>query len=189
MDIIADFRARGKCDAIDAHEIGHAIQIRLRIRAQFVVHRDQHVLAAEQIEPGLEMRRVTIAAAEPGPRFQNLVERSVRPREVDDQLVRGKGVIDGIAQRRDDAAIRNVRLDAIGRERMEKVRADFGDFAIAGGVAKMMRVPIDALVVIGVEELRLLDAVGQIDAALEHAMQPGGAGAAGTSADDLRQPA
>ena len=93
------------------------------------------------------MRRVTIAAAEPGPRFENFVERSVRPREVDDQLVRGKGVIDGIAQGRDDAAIRNVRLDAFGRERMEKVRADFRDFAIAGGVAKMMRVPIDALVV------------------------------------------
>ena len=53
--IIADFRARGKCDALDAHEIGHAIQVRLRLRAQFIVHRDQHVLAAEQVEPGLEM--------------------------------------------------------------------------------------------------------------------------------------
>ncbi len=76
-----------------------------------------------------------------------------------------------------------------GRERMEKVRADFGDFAIAGRVAKMMRVPVDALVVERVEELRLLDAVGQIDAAFEHAMQPGGAGAAGTSADNFGQPA
>ena len=47
MDIIADFRTRGKRDALDAHEIGHAIQVRLRLRAQFVIHRDQHILAAE----------------------------------------------------------------------------------------------------------------------------------------------
>src|SRR5271166_7163495 len=135
------------------------------------------------------MSCVTIAAAEIGAGFQDLVERATRPREMNDQLVGGIRMIDGIAQRSDDAAIRNVGLYPIGRQRMEKVRTDFGDFPRAGRVAKVMRVPIDAAVIEGVEELRLLDAVGQIDVALEHAMQPRGAGAAGTSADNFWQPA
>ncbi len=187
MDIVTDFGTRRKCDAIDADEIGHAVQIRLRLRAQFIVHRDEHVLAAEQIEPRLEMRRVTIATAEIGARLQHLVERTARPREMKNQLVRRERMIDGIAQRGDDAAIRNVSLDAAGRERMKKIRTDLRDFASASRVAKMIRVPVDALVVERVEELSLLHTVGQIDAALEHAMQPGGAGAAGAGADDLWQ--
>ena len=135
------------------------------------------------------MRCVAIAAAEIGARFQDLVEGALRPREMQHELVRGKRMIDRIAQRRDDAAIRNVSLDARGRIRMEKVRTNFSDLPLAGRVAKMSRVPVDALVVEGVEELRLLDAVRQIDVTLEHAMQPGGAGAAGTSADNFWQPA
>src|SRR5271166_6906383 len=106
------------------------------------------------------MRRVAIAAAEIGSRFQDLVKRALRPCEMDDQLVGGERMVDRIAQRGDDAAIRNVGLDAIRRERMEKVRTDFGDFASAGRVTKVMRVPVDALVIERVEELRLFDAVG-----------------------------
>src|SRR5277367_341035 len=135
------------------------------------------------------MRCIAIAAAEIGPRFQDLVEGAVRPREMQHELVRGKCMIDRIAQRRDDAAIRNVSFDARGRIRMEKVRTNFSDLPLAGRVAKMSRVPVDALVVEGVEELRLLDAVGQIDVTLEHTMQPGGAGTPGTSADNFWQPA
>src|SRR5258708_36989089 len=97
-------------------------------------------------------------------------------------------MIHRIAQRGDHSAIRNVRLDASGCERMKKIRTDFRDFAIAGGVAKVTRVPVEAFVVERVEELRLLDAVRQIDPALEHTMQPCGARATGTSADNLRQP-
>src|ERR1700735_1443824 len=96
-------------------------------------------------------------------------------------------MLDGVAQGGDDAAIRNVSLDPIGRERLEEIRTYLGDLTIAGGIAKMMRVPIDALVVERVEELRLLNAVRQIDAALEHAMQPGGAGTSRTGANDLWQ--
>src|SRR5271156_1389118 len=135
------------------------------------------------------MRCVAITAAQIGARFQHLVEGALRPREMDDELVRRKRMIDRIAQRGDDAAIRNVSLDACRRIRMKKVRTDFSDLPLAGRVAKMTRVPVDALVVEGVEELRLLDAVRQIDVTLEHAMQPGGAGAAGTSADNFWQPA
>src|SRR5271156_4324160 len=98
-------------------------------------------------------------------------------------------MLDRIAQRRDDAAVGNMNLDPRRRERMEKVRTDFRDFALAGRVAKVMRVPVDALVVERVEKLRLLDAVGQVDAVLEHAMQPCGAGATGSSANNRRQPA
>src|ERR1700735_2995109 len=87
VDVIADFRSRGKYDAIDVDEIGDPIQVRLRLRAQFVVHRYQHVLASEQIEPLLEMRRVTIPAAEIGTRLQHLVERAARPGEMNYQLV------------------------------------------------------------------------------------------------------
>src|SRR5712672_3092875 len=98
-------------------------------------------------------------------------------------------MIDRAAQRGDHSTVRNVGLDAIGSQRMKQVRTDFGDRPLAGGVAKMPRVPVDALVVVGAEKLGLLDSVGKIDATLEHAMQPGGAGAAGTGADDGRQPA
>src|SRR5580704_10462559 len=116
------------------------------------------------------MRRVAVAAAQIRPRFQDLVERAARPREVKDQLVRRKRMIDRIAQGGDDAAIRNVRLNPAGRERMEKVRADFSDLALARSITKMTRVPIDTLVVEGVEELGFLDAIGQLDDALEHPM-------------------
>src|SRR5258708_815811 len=97
MHIIADFWARGKCDALDTHELGHAVQIRLWLSAQFVIHRDQYVLAAEQVEPRLEMRRVAIAAAEVRTRLKDFVERAMRPCEVNDQLVGGESVIDRIA--------------------------------------------------------------------------------------------
>jgi hypothetical protein len=53
---------------------------------------------------------------------------------------------------------------------MKKIWTDFRDFAIARGVAKVICVPVEALVVERIEELRLLDAVWQIDAAFEHAM-------------------
>src|ERR1700724_2098635 len=96
-------------------------------------------------------------------------------------------MIDRIAQGGDDAAIRNVSLDPAGRERMEKVRTDLCDLALARGVAKVTRVPVDALVVEGVKELGLLDAVRQINDALEHAMQPGGSCAARLRADNFRQ--
>src|SRR6266852_8704584 len=98
-------------------------------------------------------------------------------------------MIDRAAQRGDHATVRNVRLDAIGGQRMKQVWTDLRDRPHAGRVAKMPRVPVDALVVVCAEELGLLDSVGQIDAAFEHAMQPGGAGASGTGADDSRQPA
>ena len=70
----------------------------------------------------------------------------------------------------------------------KKYGTNLGDLALAGGVAKMPRVPIEAPVVEGGEVERLLDAVGQIDVALEHVMQPGGAGARRTDSDKLRQP-
>src|SRR6266478_4480006 len=98
-------------------------------------------------------------------------------------------MFDRTAQGGDHATVRNVRLDAIGSERMEQVGTDFGDRPLAGRVAKMPRVPIDALVVVGAEKLRLLNPVGEIDAAFEHAMQPRRAGASRTGADDGRQPA
>ena len=120
MDVIADFRPRRKRDALDAHEVGHAIQVRLRLRAQFVVDGDQHILAAEQVEPGPEMRCETIAAGEIRARLQDLVERTPRPREMNDQLVGRNRMIDGIAQSRNDTAVWNVDLDAVRRIRMKK---------------------------------------------------------------------
>src|SRR5258705_4747725 len=98
-------------------------------------------------------------------------------------------MIDRAAQRGDHSTVRNVSLDAIGSQRMEQVRTNFGDRPLTSGVAKMARVPVDALVVVGAEKLGFLDSVRKIDAAFEHAMQPSGAGAAGTGADDGRQPA
>src|ERR1700674_4690943 len=88
------------------------------------------------------------------------------------------------AERGDHPAVRNVGLDPIGGQRMKQIRTDLGDRALAGRVAKMPRVPVDALVVVGAEKLGLLDPVRQVDATFEHAMQPGGAGASGTGADD-----
>src|ERR1700687_1225482 len=72
---------------------------------------------------------------------------------------------------------------------MERIACDLGDGPLTGRVAKMPRVPVDALVVVGAEELGFLDSIGQIDAAFEHAMQPGGSGASGTGADEHRVPA
>src|ERR1700722_18617840 len=98
-------------------------------------------------------------------------------------------MIDRTAQRGDHPTVRNVGLDAVGGQRMKQVRTDLRDLPLPGRVAKMARVPVDALFVVRAEELGFLDAVGQIDAAFEYAMQPGRAGASGTGSDDGRQPA
>jgi len=53
-----------------------------------------------------------------------------------------------------------------------EIRIDFAERADAVGVAEVMRVPLDALVMVGGEEVGLLDSAGQIDAALEDLVQP-----------------
>ena len=58
----------------------------------------------------------------------------------------------------------------------------------AVGVAKMMRVPLDTLGIIGGEKIGLFDSGRQIDAALENFMQPRRTGAAGADADEVGQP-
>ena len=61
-------------------------------------------------------------------------------------------------------------LDAIASFGFEEVGTDVNYFSLASRVAKMAHVPIDALVKEGGEKLGLLDAVRQIDVALEHAI-------------------
>ena len=91
-------------------------------------------------------------------------------------------MLDGIAQRDNYPAVRNVRLDTVGGAWFEQVWNRSHDRPLAGCVAKMARVPVDALVVVRAEKLGLLHAVRQIDVAFEHALQPGGAGATGNGA-------
>src|SRR5208282_4700248 len=79
------------------------------------------------------------------------------------------------------------RRDAIGGRGDAEVRIDLANRPRAVGVAKMMRVPLDALRVVGGEEVGLLDSGGQVDAALQNFVQPRGAGAAGTDADEVGQ--
>src|SRR5271167_3436948 len=97
-------------------------------------------------------------------------------------------MLDGIAQRGDYSAVRNMRLDPVRCQRIEQVRTDLDYLSLAGCVAKMPRVPVDALVVVVAEKLGLLDSVGQIDVAFEHAMEPRSACAPGAGTDNLREP-
>ena len=90
MHVVADFGACRECDSLYADEVCHLVQIFLRVGAQFIVHGDEHVLAAEIFEPLAQMERVSVAAAEIGPRLQDLVERAARPCVVSNQLVGGK---------------------------------------------------------------------------------------------------
>src|ERR1019366_5716785 len=102
-------------------------------------------------------------------------ERAARPHVMTHQLIGRVRMIDRIAQRGDYFAVRNVRLDAPRRVRMNEVWTYLSDLALAARIPEMMRVPIDPLVVEKIEKLRLLDAVRQVHASLEHAMQPCGA--------------
>src|SRR6266849_8694388 len=103
------------------------------------------------------MERVTVAAAHRWPCVQGFLECSARRASaMPDQLVFRIQTIDRIAHRGYDPAVRDVGLDAplsLGLE--EVVRANLGDPAPASRVTKMARVPVDALVVEGAEELRL----------------------------------
>src|ERR1035437_3096565 len=105
------------------------------------------------------------------------------------ELEHGIGSIDRIAHRGDDLAARHESFDALERLGVEKVGTNLDDLALAGRVAKMSRVPVEALVVEGAEIQRLLNAIRQIDVAFEHVMQPGSAGASGADAEDLGEPA
>src|SRR5208282_4509783 len=113
---------------------------------------------------------------------------TARPGVVSEHLVHRKRMIDGIAQRGNYPAVRNMRLDAVGCQRIEQVRTDLDDLALAGCVAKVARVPVDALVVVVAEKLGLLDPIRQIDVTFEHAMEPGSAAAPGAGADNLGKP-
>src|SRR5215469_11866693 len=141
---------------LDADKIANPIHIGLRIGAQLIIQRDQDVFTAEAVEPLREMLGVAVAASQMRHGFEHLVKSPMtHPPVVTMKLEHGINSVDRIAHRRDDTAVRDEALDALGRKRREKVRADFDDRALAGCVAKMARVPINALVVEGVEELRL----------------------------------
>src|ERR1019366_6512106 len=68
--------ARREHDSLGAHKVANPIHIALRIRAQFIIYRDQDVLAAEVLEPCLETRRVAVGATQMRQRFEDLVEGS-----------------------------------------------------------------------------------------------------------------
>src|SRR5208282_1949460 len=94
-----------------------------------------------------------------------------------------------IAHRRDGFAVRNVSLDACWRLRMEKIRRrDFCDGTAAGRVAKVMRVPVDALVVERTEKLRLLDAVGHVHRVAQRVVEPGRTSARRPDSDNVGEP-
>src|SRR5271168_860319 len=102
------------------------------------------------------------------------------------QLVGRIDAIDRIAHRHEDLAVGDVELDALESFGLEEVRGtNLDDWAFAGRVAKMARVPIDPLVIEMAEDLRPLDAAWQIDVSVEHLMQPCAAGARGTGTDVL----
>src|ERR1700733_9261317 len=119
---------------------------------------------------------------------EELVERIVGERVMTPEFVGRIDSLDRIAEGADDFASRDMRSDALGGLGEAEVWIDFADGARAVGVAEMMRVPLDALVVVGGEEVGLLDAGRQIDAALEDLVQPGGAGATRADADEVGQP-
>src|ERR1035437_6502241 len=65
--------------------------------------------------------------------------------------------LDRVAECADDFASRNMQRDALGGLGEAEVWIDLANRAGAIGVAEVMRVPLDSLVVVGGEEIGLLD--------------------------------
>src|SRR3984957_10693525 len=166
IDQLAVARRRRYRIALDANKITDAIEIRLRIGAQIVVKQYQHAVIDKPRAVVGQMRRVATHLDHLRNFYQKLVERIVRQRVVTPEFVGGVDSLDRVAERADDFASRNMNRDALGRLGKAEVRINLANRADAVGVAKVMRVPLDALVVVRGEEIGLLDSGGQIDAAL-----------------------
>src|SRR5579863_3147798 len=95
---------------------------------------------------------------------------------------------DGLAQRANDLAAAEIIEYALARGFPSEVgRTDFTDRAISGTSLEMPQVPIETARVELVEEARLLDTLWKAGAMVQHAVQPGSAGARRTYRDKIGQ--
>src|ERR1017187_8348754 len=76
IHIATEIGARREHDSPDTHKVAEPIHVGLRIRAQSIIYRGQHVLTAKALEPCHGTRRVAVGATKMGPRFDGLVEGS-----------------------------------------------------------------------------------------------------------------
>src|SRR5271155_1995295 len=186
---VDQFAIGGGCGhrvAIDADEIANAVEMRLRIDAEVVVEQDQHAIVAKARAILGQMGGITAYLDHLRHFFEKHIERIEGQRVVTPEFVGGVDALDGIAKGADDFASRNMPGDALGGYGEAEVGIDLANWTHAVGVAKMIRVPLDTFRVVGGEKIGLLDSRGQIDAALQHFVQPGGTGAAGANADEIR---
>src|SRR5208282_5199 len=89
--------------------------------------------------------------------YQEHVEWIVGQRVMTPEFIGRIDSLDGVAKRADDFAARNMERDTLSGLGEAEVWIDLASWARAVGVAEVMRVPVDALVVVGGEEIGLLD--------------------------------
>ncbi len=162
----------------------------LRVRAQILEQANHHRGPAEQIEPALKMERVAVLVLDLRVALERALEREVADeRIVPQHLVVRVRALDRVAQRHDDPASGNIPRDPRCGFGGVKVRgAEFAHRPAGRASAEMRRVPSKAPVVIALEELGLLDSGREADVPLEHRIEPGGRGAAGTDSDKVGKP-
>src|ERR1019366_2758348 len=173
--------------SLDTNKIANPVEVGLRIGPQVVVEQDQHPVLAKTRAPIGQMPGVAGHFDHLRNFYEELIERKVRKRVVTPEFICRVDSLDRIAKRADDFALRNMQRDALGGLGEAEVWIDLANRTAAVGIAKVMRVPLESLVIVGGEEIGLLDSGRQIDAALEDFMKPRRAGPARSDRNEIGQ--